>query len=496
MSSPFSTRPTARIPRLRKGLLTLLPAAAALVALSGCAQTPGPALPPVLLPPGPPAPASYPIPAMHTRVYANTLANGLSVFVIPRPDLPLVSFRIGIRAGSSMDPAGRGGTAALTAGLLGRGTSSHDALALFRIIDASGGSLDASANKDLTVLSGDSLSTETPTLLELAAEMLLHPTFPETEFANRKNALMASLIESENHPGPIANIRFNRLVFGSGPYGHPPSGTAASVSPLTRDDLVTFARIHYRPDRAALILSGNITPEQGLALATRIFSGWTAPTAPSPAEPSRPEAPGYRVSSSTLLIDKPELSQATVFYGTRGVARSDPDYYNAMVFNMILGGTESSTLTHTIRQKMGLVYYIYSSLDAERMAGPFAVHFQTHAPNTKKVLDTMERLLDSAAVTPPDPEKVEAAKSKLIGGFPFLMNSTSKLASLVLGIWDFNLGFTYFTDYPEKVRALTPESVRRAGQALLAHKAFVTVIVGPRKVLGKAGIAAARPPSS
>lgn len=449
---------------------------------------------------GAPALSSDPIPAMHTSVYSGTLANGLAVFIVPRPDLPVISFRIGIRAGSAEDSRGKGGMAALASSLLSHGTSSHDALSIFRIVDSSGGALESSSTRDLTIVSGDSLSPEAPTLLELAAEMVESPTFPKTEFEKKKASFIASLLDSENHPGPIGSNLFYRQIFGHGPYGHPTFGTSTSVATITREDLVRFAASHYRPNRSALVLAGDLTPERGLRLANRIFGTW-APKPSSGSTESREQrgtipSPAGSSSDKPFLIDKPELHQSTVFYGTRGIARSNPAFYNTLVYSMLLGGSQTSTLNHVIRQKMGLVYYIHTGLDAEQKAGPFIVNFQTHAPNTRKVIVEMDRLMKQSITTPPDHKRVEAVKSQLVGGFPFLMNTTQKLASLILVVWNYNLGMTYFTDYPAKVTAITPDSVARAGKSLLSGKHFVTVIVGPAKAIGKAGLSTQPPPAS
>ncbi len=435
-------------------------------------------------------PSTYPVPAMKTTLTRSVLPNGLEVLVLPRPDLPLISFRLGIRAGSSFDPAGRAGTADMTADLLTRGTSGHDTLSLFHTIDATGGSLSASASRDMTVLSGDSLSEEAPTLLELASEMVASPTFPPDEFAKKKASVLASLAEEDNHPSPIASHLLYSLVEKGTPYATPPGGTPVSVDKITRKDLKDFVAGYYRPERSVLIIAGDVTADSGLALAKKYFSAWHASTSPLPPRRTFASSP----QSGTYLVDKPELRQSTVFYGTLGIARKDPSFYDALVFNMLLGASQTSTLNRVVRQKMGLVYYIHSAMDASRHRGPFIVYFQTYAKNTGKVMDSMTRILADSLKTPPSPDSVQAIKRQLVGGFPFLMNSTPKLAQLLLVIWSDGLNYTYFTDYPEQVAKVTPDSVLAAGQHLLKNRSFVTVVVGPAKALKKAGVSGAPPP--
>ena len=465
----------------------------ALVLLSSCAHSPAASSGSGSIPGTGgmlPASTTYPVPAMKATLTRSFLPNGLEVLVLPRPDLPLISFRLGIRAGSSFDPAGRAGTAELVADLLTRGTAGHDTLSLFHTLDSTGGSLSASASRDMTVLAGDSLSEEAPTLLELASEMVTSPTFPPAEFSKKKAAVLASLAEEDNHPSPIASNLLYRLVEKNTPYATPPGGTPESVKAISRQDLKDFVSRYYSPDRSVLIIAGDVTPESGLALAKKYFSTWNRSSSPLPARQSFQAPP----ASGTFLVDKPELRQSTVFYATQGIARKDPSFYDTLVFNMLLGASQTSTLNRVVRQKMGLVYYIRSAVNASRHRGPFMVYFQTYAKNTGKVMSTMNQILENSTKTPPDPQAVLAIKRQLIGGFPFLMNTTPKLAQLLLVIWSDGLDYTYFTDYPEHVSQVTPASVLAAGQHLLLNHSFVTIVVGPAKALKKAGVSGSPPP--
>ncbi|EQD25619.1 MAG: Peptidase M16 protein, partial [Leptospirillum sp. Group IV 'UBA BS'] len=140
-------------------------------------------------------------------------------------------------------------------------------------------------------------------------------------------------------------------------------------------------------------------------------------------------------------------------------------------------------------QKMGLVYYIHTcDLTPSAIRGPFSSISRLTPPTRASVLTEMDSLLDASTKSPPSSEKVEEVKNELVGGFPFLMNTTPKLASLLLVVWSDRLGLTYFTDYPDQVRQVTPATALAAGQSLLRGKSFVTVIVGPKKTLDKIGI--------
>jgi len=442
--------------------------------LSACAHTP----------PVPVAPAtqgdgsqSRNIQILNTTVTRTVLPNGITVLVIPRPVVPVVSFRIGIRAGSSQDPEGQYGLSDLTASLLDRGTQKHDALSIFRAIDSTGGGLDAQSGRDLTTVSGKVLTEDLEPLFSLAAEMVQTPTFPEEDFKKNKQMALAELTDEKEHPGPVARNLLYKKLMGKGPYGHPESGTLKTVSRLGRQDVLAFYRNWYAPDRTIITFAGDITNQKALALVKREFGSWQRRVSPSQSPTAKKTT--WDNGGKTYLIDREDLSQTTVLMGLPGISRKDPLFYNALVMNQLVGGTTTSRLNHVIRQKMGLVYYIYSGLDAERHSGPFFVSFQTHAENTAKVIKETHNQLKKSAESTPNSKQVDAVKKNLLGSFPFRMDSDDRIASLLLFIENYSLGIDYFTDYPQKVSDVTPDSVKKASHDLIHSSNITTVIIGP-----------------
>ena len=447
--------------------------------LSGCADTT-----PATLATAPPAPPSSPfesrdVPVIHSHVYRATLPNGVVVVVLPRPVVPVVSFRIGILAGSSRDPVGKGGVADLTASLLNRGTTTRDALTLFREIDETGGSLEAAAGRDMTTVSGKVLTSDLPSLFGVAADMVLNPVFPEKEFQHNLLQARAGLMDEKDHAGPVARNLFYKTLYGNGPYGHPSSGTLHSVSRITLQDIRTFYQTEYRPDRTIITFAGDITPEKALDLVKSVFGSWKPATPGSPQPMTERNTSAPPPSAKTILVNRPQFAQAMVMMGTPGIRRNDPSFYSALVMNEILGGTTTSRLNHVVRQKNGLVYYIYSGFDAERHAGPFFVVFQTFAPNTKKVIALSQKLLRDMKTKPVTAREVETTRNNILGQFPFRVDTDDRIASLLLYIEAYDLGLGYFTDYPDSIRKVTPESVEKAASTLLHPGHLVTVVVGP-----------------
>ncbi|MDA8060422.1 MAG: pitrilysin family protein [Nitrospiraceae bacterium] len=414
---------------------------------------------------------------LNTTVTRTVLPNGITVLVIPRPVVPVVSFRIGIRAGSAQDPRGQYGLADLTASLLDRGTKNHDALSIFRAIDSSGGGLDAQAGRDLTTVSGKVLTEDLEPLFSLAAEMVQAPTFPAEDFKKNQQMALAELADEKDHPGPVARNLLYKKMMGNGPYGHPASGTVKTISSIGRQDVLAFYRTWYTPERTIITFSGDISNQKAIDLVNREFGSWTRKASPSQSPVGKKTT--WANGGKTYLIDREDLAQTTVLMGLPGISRKDPLFYNALVMNQLVGGTTTSRLNHVIRQKMGLVYYIYSGLDAERHSGPFFVSFQTHAENTAKVINETHKQLQKSVEVTPDSKQVSAVKKNLLGSFPFRMDSDDRIASLLLFIENYSLGIDYFTEYPEKISEVTPDSVKKAAQDLIHTSELTTVIIGP-----------------
>ncbi len=452
--------------------------ALATLMLAGCAET-SPAIPQASSPAPPTSPfETRDVPVIHSHVYKAVLPNGVVVVVIPRPVVPVVSFRIGVLAGSDRDPDGKGGVADLTASLLNRGTRTRDALTIFRQIDETGGNLEAEASRDLTTVSGKVLKSDLSSLFSIAADMVQNPVFPQKEFRHNLLQARAGLMDEKDHAGPVARNLFYKTLYGNGPYGHPVSGTLRSVSRITLQDIRDFYRTEYRPDRTVVTFAGDITPDEALALTKSVFGSWNPPS-PASRDVSPTTIPVAPPSSKTILVNRPQFAQTMVMMGSPGIRRNDPRFYSALVMNQILGGTTTSRLNHVVRQKNGLVYYIYSGLDAERHAGPFFVVFQTFAPNTTKVINLSRKLLAEMKQQPVADKRVETTRNNILGQFPFRVDTDDRIASLLLYIEAYDLGLGYFTDYPESIRRVTSASVQTAARDLLHPGHLVTVVVGP-----------------
>src|SRR5262245_19037324 len=165
-----------------------------------------------------------------------TVGNGLAVVIMPTPRLPLVDFRLLVRAGSVNDPAGKEGLASLTADLLTQGAGGRNAQQIAEDIAFVGGSLEASAGTEQLVVTCEVLKKDFDVGLELLRDVTVHPTFPAEEFARQQDEALGEIASQHDDPETVANLELGSFLLGSSPLAHPAIGWQKSVAALTRDD--------------------------------------------------------------------------------------------------------------------------------------------------------------------------------------------------------------------------------------------------------------------
>jgi zinc protease len=415
--------------------------------------------------------------------------NGLTVLFVERHAIPAVQAHLVIKTGASADPAGRTGLAALTAGLITKGTPTRSAVEIAEAIDFIGGSLSSGAAEDLSTVTLTALKKDVPAALSLMSDVVLHPSFPAAEVERVRRETLSGILASKDNPEAVADKAFAPLVFGPHPYARPVEGLETTVSALTREEIVAFHRTYYRPNNAALVLVGDLTRREARRAAQNAFGEWERQAVAPLAVPAIPALRERRVE----LIEK-DLTQATVVIGHAGIARTDPDFYAATVMNYILGGGGfASRLMTRIRDNEGLVYGISSGFDARRHPGPFMVGLQTKTESAPAAIRAaLEEIakIRSEGVTEAE---LEGAKSYLAGSFPMRYETNTRLAGLLGMVELYGLGLSYFDDYPKKIRAVTLEDVRRVAASRLDPDRYVLVVVGRT---GEIAAALERPPAA
>jgi zinc protease len=406
-----------------------------------------------------------------------TLANGLTVFVLKNPELPLATFRMLIRgAGSASEPGEAEGIANLTAALLTKGAAGRDADAVAEALDFMGASLSFSAAEEYAQASGDSLAEHFPRLLEVASECLTAPAFKEDEFGKERDQRIDRLKAAKDNPGLAVQYYFQKAYFGRHPMGHLASGTEASLARMTVQTVKDFYAGRYRPDRAVAAVVGDIDAAALKPLLEKTLGRWRNPAGAAPADvvPPLPKPRGRKL----LLVDKPDATQAYFVLGGPGYPMGDRITPQATIMNTLWGGRFTSWLNTELRIKRGLTYGARSGFQSWAPGGIFEASSYTKNDKIGEMLDITLGLLSKAIKDGFSAEEVESARNYVLGQFPPTLETNAAKASAYVRLAFYKLGFDYYDKYLAAIGKVTAAETDAAAAALLPQNDYVLVVVG------------------
>jgi zinc protease len=384
-----------------------------------------------------------------------------------------VAVRVYSRAGAVFDPPQREGLANLTGALLTRGTGKRTGPELDSAIEFVGGSVEAGAGREGMTASLAILKRDLALGLDLLAEVVLTPTFPEAELARRKAQIQAGIKRSEEDPGTVAGRALARLVFDVHPYGRPSEGTVESVGRLTRDDVVKFYGERVRPDTTIVAVVGAVTVDEARREVLARFGAWPRPPAP----PVTVAAAAAGPPPQAVAIAK-ELTQATILLGRQAIRQTDPDYFPLVVASYVLGGGSSSRLYGRVRDEGGLAYSVYSYVSPSKYGSSFNVGGATRVAEVPKVIDIMREELARMGRESVTEREIAVAKDYLVGSFPLRLDTSAKVADFLVAVEEQGLGLDYADRYKQSVARVTAADVQRVAATYFVPDTFNRVVVG------------------
>ncbi|MBI2152943.1 MAG: insulinase family protein [Candidatus Rokubacteria bacterium] len=400
------------------------------------------------------------------------LPNGAVLLVAERPAIPIVVLRVYLPAGSAFDPPQAPGLANLTAELLSRGTARRAGPALDEAIEFVGGSLEASAGRDGATVSLAVLKKDLGLGLDLLSEVLTQPTFPADELARKVKEIQAAIRRSEENPESVASRALGELLYPGHPYGHPVTGTVESVGKLTREQVLAFYRAHYRPDRAILVVAGDVKADEIRQELLHRLASWSAGGAPS----RPPQAPAGPPARSRTI--KRELTQVTILLGRPAVGHAHPDYYPLVVASYILGGGSASRLYTRVREEQGLAYDVSSHLAVGRYGATLLISLQTRTDGVAEASRLVREEIARLGKEPVPDADLARAKAYLIGSFPLRMDTTAKVAGLLQTVEEYGLGLDYPARYRQAIGKVRAADIQRVARRYLDPSGFSSVTVG------------------
>jgi len=425
-----------------------------------------------------PPPVADPVDPVLPQPSETTLDNGLRVIVARSSDLPLVSAALIVRAGAWADPKGLAGAMSMTAGMLTEGTESRTAPEIAQQVEALGATLSSAAGAESSSVGLTVMSDKVAPAFAILADVARNPAFAAEELERQTAQALDGLSVAYGDPGQLAAMTASPLIFAGTPFGHAADGTPASLPRLTPETLRRLHGTYFRPDNAILVLTGDVTPEAGFALAREAFGDWDAPTAPLPTQPEvSPTAAGQM-----LVIDLPGAGQAAVRLAKPTIARSDDAYYPAIVTNSVLGGGYSARLNQEIRIKRGLSYGAGSSLAARRAVGAFQAQAQTKNESAPEVVDLIAAEMTKLAAEPVSADELKARKSVLIGGFGRALGTAGGLGGVLGDLAVQDVPLEEIGAYTAKVEAVSADQVNAFAAGYLSPADAAVVVAGDAKL--------------
>lgn len=409
------------------------------------------------------------------------LSNGLNVWIVNNSELPIISMNMVFGTGATADPMDRAGLANITAALLDDGTKTRSAVDIANQMQSLGASLNTGSGWDASSASVTTLTRNLDPTLDVYADVILNPSFPDAELETVRRRNLVGLIQRKDNPNAIANVAYSKLLYGNGhPYAKSLGGDEASLKAFTRSEIENFYSTYYRPNNAALIVVGDTNAKTLIPKLEKAFGSWKPADSAKVAVPTAVtfDKPGI------YLIDKPGAAQSVVTIGHVGVARDNPDFFALSVMNSILGGQFSARVNMNLREDKGYTYGARTNWNFRRGSGPFEASADVQTAVTKEsVMEFMKELNGIRGAIPVTQQELEYNKQSLIRRYPGGFETNGQIAGQLSNLVTYGLPDSYFNDYIRNIQAVTVADVNRVANKYLTPDKMAILIVGDKNVI-------------
>ena len=410
------------------------------------------------------------------RAQEATLKNGLRVVLLESHKVPTFNMQMVVLSGGLSDKPDFRGLASFTAALLREGTTKRSSKDIAEQADALGATLGANSGLSsmTTNVTTSGLIENLDQTLELFADVIRNPTFPQSEVEKYKTRTLAQLQFQRSIAGFLAQEQFSRAIYGT---SHPASLVAApadSIKKLTTKDLADFHSANFRPNNAILAIVGDVTLKEIMPKLEKAFGDWQKGDVPAFTIPPAPA----QAESKIYLIDRPKSVQTVIQLGTLGIERTSPDYFSVLLANRVLGGGPSGRLFMNLREDKGYTYGAYSGFGGSKFRGTWEASSEVRTEVTEGAMKEFMNELNRLRNEPVPAEELENAKRAIVGGFALSLEQPTALLQNVIQQKLYNLPADYWDTYPQKVSAVTAADVQNAAKKYLDLGRLQIVAVG------------------
>jgi zinc protease len=431
--------------------------------------------------------AGIPPKATFPDIQRTTLSNGLKVIFAERDVVPIVNFWMEFDAGYASDQYAKPGTANMAMGMLDEGTKTRSALEMSDELSMLGASLGAGSNLDQSSVTMSALKTNLDASLELYADAILNPSFPAEDFERNKKQTLARIQREKATPIQMALRVFPKLLYGENhAYSNPltGSGTEATVSAMTREDLVKFHATWIRPNNATLIVVGATTLNEIKPKLEKYFDGWKAADVPTKniMDVELADEPAI------YIMDKPGAPQSIIFAGHIAPPENNPDEIAIDMMNTALGGAFVSRINMNLREDKHWAYGAFSVLYSAKAQRPYFAYAPVQTDKTmESMIEITKELNDVVGDRPITNEELDRVQASKILELPGSWETINSVGGAINALVRYGYPDDYYTTYPEKVQAASLSDLRNAAEKLVQPENLIWVVVGDREKI-EAGI--------
>jgi zinc protease len=406
------------------------------------------------------------------------LSNGLKIVLAERHSAPVVNFSLLVDSGYSSDPANQLGTCSFAQRMLEEGTPTRDSLKIGEELESLSAEFSAGANLDYASVDLNALKVNMDKALGIYADLILHSAFPQKEFARLQKDRLAAIQREKVSPNAMAQRVLPTLLYGTGhPYAGSfvGTGTEASVSKMTREDLAKFHDTWYKPNNATLLIVGDTTLAEITPKLEKLFASWKAGDVPTRTIPPVPEP----AKDVVYLMDRPGSGQSLIIAAQLAPPYNDPDRVALELVNDIFGGTFSSRINMNLREDKHWSYGVGSRLLPARGERPYFSFSPVQTDKTKESLAELVAEYKNIVGDKPITEaEFKDGQSNATLGLPGSFETVQQLSSAYDTILEYNLPEDYYNTYTQKVLAVTPDTANAIAKKYILPSHLIWLVVG------------------
>jgi len=346
------------------------------------------------------------------------LENGIRVVTERIDYVRSISIGVWIDVGSRDEKSDEAGTSHFIEHMLFKGTKKRTAKEIASSLESVGGSLNAFTGREHTCYFARVLDEHTNVALDVLSDILKNPLFNPSHLEKERKVILSEIKELEDSPADLVHDFLMRAMWRENPLGRPIIGSAESVLKLTRSRLVDFMNRNYTSPRVVIAASGNFKHEE---LVNKIKRKFRFSSDPHPASENQmpPQVEPDR------MVAKKKTAQTHINLGVSTFPYRDKRRYATLVLSNILGGGMSSRLFQSIREKLGLVYSVYTFVDFFEDTGIFGISMGTHKKNTVRVIELVLKEIRKLKKDSLTSKELSHAKYQLKGNLLLALESTS-----------------------------------------------------------------------